>query len=90
MLAIHPFRFARAYRKGLELDIGSGVPRHFRQSRFVVRFDLLWNVHSEGKHGFRGASWRGLVRHVFLIENTTIVTTISLALDRYFCRYVDT
>ena len=44
----------------------------------------------EGIHGFRGASWRGLVRHVFLIENTTIVTTISLALDRYFCRYVDT
>ena len=39
----------------------------------------------EGIHGFRGASWRGLVQHFVLCENTTIMTTISLALDRNFC-----
>ena len=40
----------------------------------------------EGIHGFRGASWRGLVHHVVLCENTTIMTIISLALDRNFVR----
>ena len=45
MVSIHPFRFLRAYRKGHELGIGFTIPRSFRQSRFVVRFDLLWNVH---------------------------------------------
>ena len=59
-----------------------------RKSRFSVTNGR--GADSEGIHGFRGASWRGLVHHFVLCENTTIMTTISLALDRNFVRWVDT
>ena len=45
MLSIHPFRFMRAHWKGHELDIDFMILTPFCQSRSVVRFDLLWNVH---------------------------------------------
>ena len=47
------------------------------QCRYAGRVVVLGGI-----HGFRGASWRGLGRHVVSIENTTFNTTISLTLDR--------